>query len=87
MTDEDIGSCDQCGRKEHIYLLDGKSDEDGDHDALLCIECYGPGWCPADDYEHINLSICPDLKPLYERWMQKNPAEIISHLTNQGAKR
>lgn len=64
----DICTCETCGIREHIHLLDGKLDANGEHEKLECIRCYGPGWAPVDfvDFAAGARSVAPELKPFYQ---------------------
>jgi hypothetical protein len=75
----DISPCSKCGTMEHINLLDGKpssGDENDDFDLILCIQCYGPGWCPTRGEEDIRLSVEPRFAPLYAAWAKANRASV-----------
>ena len=75
----EIATCMGCGVREHIHLLDGKpppgtppeDHENADFTHIVCVACYGPGWCPTGGVEDISLSIAPQLAPLYAEWKAK----------------
>jgi hypothetical protein len=62
-------ACGACGRIENIDLIDAKDDGTGDYVVFECIACYGEGWAPAVTGA-LRLSVCPDLKPHYERYRE-----------------
>lgn len=69
---KDIGSCDGCGTAEHLELLDGKLNSDGEHESTLCIACYGEGWdpCGASSFDK---SIEPRFATLYANYRKAHP--------------
>ena len=67
----DIAKCTNCGRREHLSLLDGKPPRDNPNSpnftGLECIACYGEGWLPmsVDSFKH---SVCRSLAEYYKQW-------------------
>jgi hypothetical protein len=70
----DIATCDGCGIREHIDLLDAKPDDPSnpegcDWNRLECIRCYGPGWDVLSDIDDITKSVASELAPYYLGWL------------------
>ncbi|MGQ7794485.1 hypothetical protein ACUN0C_18935 [Faunimonas sp. B44] len=73
MTEIETAKCSVCGRVENIHLLDGHPGRNGRWAEVRCITCYGDtfgGWQPVSD-EFLEQSVCPELKPLYDDWLEK----------------
>jgi len=67
---EDVATCDYCGIKEDIHLLDGVLDERGnDTDKLACIACYPNDSCCCGAPEMVQMSIAPPLRPFYDQYV------------------
>jgi hypothetical protein len=81
----DAERCSYCRILEDIHLLDGVLDDHGqDTGKISCIKCYpvADSWCPTG-VVHIEISIAPSLKPLYDEWLRKDAAtraEMEAHL-------
>jgi hypothetical protein len=78
--DREPTECDECGVIETFDLLDSEMQGPDSNlqptGRLLCVACYGPGWCPARGADlDIPYSIAPELKPHYDAWRSANPKD------------
>jgi len=76
--DDEVCRCSQCGIKENFDLLDAECADGEPTGRLLCVRC-APSWLPPGDEEEIlDLSIAPELKPFYVKWLNRNVVSFPS---------